>query len=134
MRLAPLRVWADDRFAPFAVRWFGYRATVGDPVLPDTQITHAYDNLGRLQTVTDNKLAAPNTSTYYYDAVGNLDHFTYPNGVVHTYTYDERNRLKTLAVTANSGAALLRVQSWGWWYVRSWRREESNRAYMKQLQ
>ena len=29
--------------------------------------------------------------------------------------------------------ARLRVQSWGWWYVRSWRREKSNRAYLKKL-
>jgi anaerobic magnesium-protoporphyrin IX monomethyl ester cyclase len=27
----------------------------------------------------------------------------------------------------------LRVQSWGWWYIRSWRLEESNRAYLKKL-
>ena len=29
--------------------------------------------------------------------------------------------------------AKLRVHSWGWWYVRSWRREKSNRAYIKKL-
>lgn len=41
-------------------------------------------------------------------------------------------RLLGYLVTLRFGK--LRVQSWGWWYVRSWRREESNRAYMKQLQ
>ena len=27
----------------------------------------------------------------------------------------------------------VRVQTWGWWYVRSWRREKSNRLFMKAL-
>jgi radical SAM superfamily enzyme YgiQ (UPF0313 family) len=29
--------------------------------------------------------------------------------------------------------ARVRVQTWGWWYVRSWHREKSNRLYMKKL-
>jgi YD repeat-containing protein len=66
---------------------------------PDVNLIYAYDNLGRLQTVTDNKLASPNATTYAYDGVGNLDYYTYPNGLKHDYTYDERNRLTRLALT-----------------------------------
>jgi RHS repeat-associated protein len=47
----------------------------------------------------------PLSSTYAYDKVGNLQSVTYPNGVVHTYTYDARNRLTNLAVN-NSAAPM----------------------------
>ena len=47
----------------------------------------------------------PLSSTYAYDKVGNLQSVTYPNGVVHAYTYDTRNRLTNLAVN-NSTASM----------------------------
>ena len=43
-------------------------------------VDYAYDALNRLETVTDNRFAAGNTS-YAYDAVGNLTSVTLPNGV-----------------------------------------------------
>ena len=42
------------------------------------------------------------TTTYGYDNVGNLQSVTYPNGVVHAYSYDARNRLTNLGVTKGS--------------------------------
>ena len=44
------------------------------------------------------------TPRYGYDAAGNLQTVTYPNGVVHSYTYDQKNRLTNLAVNNGSGA------------------------------
>lgn len=50
---------------------------------------------------------SPNGSTtsYAYDNVGNLQSVTYPNGVVHAYTYDPRNRLTNLGVNGTVGGA-----------------------------
>ncbi len=45
------------------------------------------------------------TTTYTYDAVGNLQSVTYPNGVAHTYAYDAKNRLTNLAAAGGAGAA-----------------------------
>ncbi len=57
-------------------------------------LAYAYDTLNRLGTVTD-----VNGSTVYgYDNVGNLQSVTYPNSVAHSYSYDTRNRLTSLAV------------------------------------
>ena len=44
------------------------------------------------------------TTAYGYDKVGNLQTVTYPNGVVHTYSYDTRNRLTNLGVPGNVSA------------------------------
>jgi len=45
------------------------------------------------------------TTTYVYDNVGNLQSVTYPNGVVHNYTYDPRNRLTNLGVNGTVNGA-----------------------------
>ena len=74
---------------------------------PDAALAYGYDNLGRLFTAKDNKLDSVRCIMYHYDAVGNLDYFEYPNAVKHAYTYDERNRLKRLALM-DGGANLLR--------------------------
>src|SRR5579884_1185520 len=58
--------------------------------------TYTYDVLNRLRTVTDSS----GQTTYGYDDVGNLQGFTYPNGVVTSYGYDQLNRLKQMGSTA----------------------------------
>lgn len=45
------------------------------------------------------------TTSYGYDAVGNLQTVTYPNGVVHSYGYDTRNRLTNLGVNGTVAGA-----------------------------
>jgi YD repeat-containing protein len=53
-----------------------------------------YDALNRLSTVTD-----PSTgkTSYTYDAVGNLQSVTYPNGVAHSYQAARRpDRLRRI--------------------------------------
>ncbi|MGB0743337.1 MAG: LamG-like jellyroll fold domain-containing protein [Opitutales bacterium] len=58
-----------------------------------------YDGLNRLSTVTDSGAAQPPLEhSYGYDANGNLETLTYSNVVVHTWTYDSRNRLKNLSL------------------------------------
>ncbi len=60
--------------------------------------TYTYDQLNRLSTVTDSSGA----TTYAYDAVGNLQNFTYPNGVTHAYSYDTLNRLTQVGASKNA--------------------------------
>ncbi|MBV9926840.1 MAG: RHS repeat protein, partial [Acidobacteria bacterium] len=60
---------------------------------------YGYDGLGRLSSVTDNRLAGGNVTTYGYDDAGNLESYTYGNGVKHAYTYDSLNRLTDLAIS-----------------------------------
>src|SRR5579871_5572831 len=47
---------------------------------------------------------AAGTTNYAYDPAGNLQSFTYPNGVSHSYTYDALNRLTNLSVSCGTGA------------------------------
>jgi RHS repeat-associated protein len=71
---------------------------------------YAYDQLGRVQTVTVAKqngatLGTPLVTTYYYTAVGNIDHITYPNGAETDYGYDTLIRLTS--VTNKKGTTVL---------------------------
>jgi hypothetical protein len=52
-------------------------------------VYYGYDAMNRLSAVSyqfESTLAA----NYNYDAVGNLQTLTYPNGVAHTYSYDSQ--------------------------------------------
>src|SRR5256885_1148597 len=51
-----------------------------------------------MSTVTD----ASGATTYAYDAVGNLQNFTYPNGVTHAYSYDALNRLTQMGASKSA--------------------------------
>lgn len=61
-------------------------------------VDYAYDELSRLSSVTDNRLASGNVTTYAYDDVGNLESYTYGNGVKSAYTYNSLNRLTNLSI------------------------------------
>lgn len=59
-------------------------------------VSYNYDADDRLSSVTDNRLVAQglaSTTTYGYDAFGNLTGSTYPNGVQTTSVYDALNRV-----------------------------------------
>jgi RHS repeat-associated protein len=62
-------------------------------------VNYTYDALNRMKTVQETNTG---TTSYTYDNVGNLQSVTYPNGVVHGYSYDTRNRLTNLGVTKSS--------------------------------
>ena len=64
---------------------------------------YAYDALGRLSTVTDNRTSG--VTNYTYDANGNLATTLLPNGVQSSYTYDTLNRLTQLNAS-NSGVTV----------------------------
>ncbi|KYC37632.1 hypothetical protein WA1_39915 [Scytonema hofmannii PCC 7110] len=55
-------------------------------------IKHTYDELNRLRTVTKDT----DTTTYFYDAVGNLWRTKLSNNIVETRQYDQLNRLVSL--------------------------------------
>jgi RHS repeat-associated protein len=62
-------------------------------------VDYSYDELNRLQTVKDNRLVGNQTTSYTYDAVGNLQSYSYPNQVTTSYAYNNLNRLTTLTVS-----------------------------------
>jgi RHS repeat-associated protein len=57
-------------------------------------VNYAYDNLGRLKSLTDT--TGQSIITYDYDAVGRLTKETNGNGTTSTYTYDLRNQLTSI--------------------------------------
>jgi RHS repeat-associated protein len=61
-------------------------------------VDYSYDDLSRLSTVKDNRLSGSQNTTYSYDAVGNLQSYTYPNTVTTSYAYNNLNRLTALSV------------------------------------
>ena len=69
-------------------------------------VDYAYDELNRLSSVKDNRLVGNQNTTYTYDAVGNLQSYSYPNQVTTSYAYNNLNRLTTLTVSnATNGLA-----------------------------
>jgi RHS repeat-associated protein len=68
-----------------------------------TVLAYEHDELSRLSAVNDARLGR---TTYSYDAVGNLEGYALPNGVINLYTYDALNRLTNLtAATSSTGVA-----------------------------
>jgi RHS repeat-associated protein len=65
-----------------------------------TDVRYAYDELGRLIQVSlverNDTTITPETTKYYFDAVGNLANQVQSNGVVAQHSYDGLNRLTTL--------------------------------------
>jgi RHS repeat-associated protein len=62
-------------------------------------VDYNYDELSRLSEVKDNRLSGSQNTTYTYDAVGNLQSYTYPNTVTTSYAYNNLNRLTALTVS-----------------------------------
>jgi RHS repeat-associated protein len=68
-------------------------------------VSYTYDDMGRLETVVDNRLTGNNTTTYTYDAGSNLKTAAYPNypsNVSSAYAYDTLNRLTGLSTPVSS--------------------------------
>ena len=65
-------------------------------------VSYSYDELGRLSTVTDNRLQGNQTTSYTYDNASNVATVAYPNNFQSSFTYDSLNRLTSL-VTPVSG-------------------------------
>jgi len=67
-------------------------------------LTYTYDACNRLSTMTDGRIGG--TTTYHYDADGNLQSLAYPNNVTTSYHYDTLDRLTgSAAVKGNSPLA-----------------------------
>lgn len=71
--------------------------TIASSNVNGASVSYQYDLLNRLSQATDNRLLAQGassaTTTYRYDAAGNLLNYTYPNGVVTGNLFDPLNRL-----------------------------------------
>jgi RHS repeat-associated protein len=67
-------------------------------------VDYTYDDLNRIESVVDNRLAGSTTTTYSYDAVGNTFSATLPNGLQTTYAYDSLYR--PTQVTHSRGSVL----------------------------
>ncbi len=68
-------------------------------------VDYDYDQLSRLSSVKDNRLTGSQNTTYTYDAVGNLQSYSYPNTVTTSYGYNNLNRLTAMTI-ANTGGSL----------------------------
>lgn len=83
----------------------GNLLTIASSNTNGASLTYTYDVLNRLATVTDNRMAAlggpSGQTTYAYDAVSNLQSYTYPNTVQTANVFDPLNRLtQTCAATS----------------------------------
>jgi RHS repeat-associated protein len=82
-------------------------------------VAYTYDPLNRLATVTDNPPLSGNrqgtgTTTYAYDAVGNLSGYLYPNGVQTSYVYNTLNRLTNMTVAKGTGPNATNLASYAY--------------------
>jgi RHS repeat-associated protein len=69
---------------------------------------YTFDALNRIATVTSGSLVFGLT----YDATGQLETLSYPNGLVTTYTYDDRDRVES--ITVRNGAAVVMSLEYSW--------------------
>jgi len=69
-------------------------------------VNYSYDALNRMTSMSfSDRTGTFHTASYGYDNVGNLQTVTYPNGVVHNYSYNNRNRLTNLGVNGTVNGA-----------------------------
>ncbi len=79
---------------------FGNVATLQSSTASGTSLNYGYDALNRLTNAVDR---FSNSTTYGFDAVGNLQTVQLPNNVTNTYVYDSLNRLTNLTAKSSSG-------------------------------
>lgn len=89
---------------PQGMLTYGYNATGGLVTVRSSNedgvsVDYDYDDVSRLEKVTDNRLGAV-SNTYTYDNVGVLTSETRGNGVRSDYTYDTRYRLLNATVAS----------------------------------
>jgi len=76
---------------------FGNVQTVQSSTSGGTSLTYNYDVLNRLTNVVDR---FTNSTTYDFDAVGNLRTVALPNKITNVYSFDALNRLTNLTATS----------------------------------
>jgi RHS repeat-associated protein len=79
---------------------FGNQATVQSSTANGVSVSYGYDALNRLTNVVDR---FTNSTSYNFDAVGNLQTVKLPNNVTNNYSYDSLNRLTNLVCNNSSG-------------------------------
>jgi RHS repeat-associated protein len=87
----------------------GNLTTIQSSTAGGTAVSYEYDVLNRLDGVNDAHVGC--CTEYGYDAVGNLQTQTYPNGINTTYQYDLLNRLTNLT-TLNGSSGLVAKYSY----------------------
>ncbi len=80
---------------------YGNLQTVQSATANGVSLAYAYDSLNRLTNVLDR---FTNSTSYGFDAVGNLQTVWLPNNVTNIYAYDSLNRLTNLTAKSISGA------------------------------
>ena len=74
----------------------GNLASISSNHANGVQVNYAYDELNRLNDVTDGRLQGNQTTTYTYDNASNVATVTAPNGLQTKLSYDSLNRLTEL--------------------------------------
>ena len=93
---------AQNRSIDYAYDAIGNRTRLSTP---RQHVDYTYDELNRLtEVIAILDQGRAQTTSYAYDGVGNRAGQTHPNGTTVAYTYDERNRLKTLLHKASAAA------------------------------
>jgi len=79
---------------------FGNLYQIASSTTNGTQLTYLYDSLNRVTNVVDR---FNNSTTYGFDAAGDLQSEILPNNVTNAYLYDSLNRLTNLTTTSSGG-------------------------------
>ena len=82
---------------------FGNLSTITSTTANGVSLTYAYDILNRLNNVVDR---FGNSTTYGFDAVGNLQTVALPNLVTNTYQFDTLNHLTNLTAKTIGGSTV----------------------------
>lgn len=75
-------------------------------------VTNVYDGFGRLSSSTTSMGGVNRTLAYLYDADGNREVVTHPDGNYFVYYYDGLNRFTSVRVNPSSGTGYLFYQGW----------------------
>jgi RHS repeat-associated protein len=79
---------------------FGNLSVIQSTTLGGVSMTYGYDALNRVTNVVDR---FTNSTTYGFDAVGNLQIVVLPNKVTNNYVFDSLNRLTNLTAKSSGG-------------------------------
>jgi len=81
-----------------------YIYNTGTSQYDQVEVDYDYDTFGRLETITDR---LSEVSTYAYNDDSTIESLTLPNGTVTDYTYDDLQRLVTIATSGLSAGDVI---------------------------
>lgn len=77
----------------------------------ETSGTYTYNEVGQLQTASTDFGPFTKSTSYTYDAVGNIATYTNPEGITYAYTYDANGQVKSVEIP---GVGLVSFSNYEW--------------------